>query len=372
MSVQEYTAITLDTSIFDANSLLLEQGVLGKMRQFKTIPISFVLTDVTVSELTRHLEEKIKASKFSLEKALEHFKNHHLIPESDINSFKEIFSELKDFKDAASKRVQAYIEMTGAMVLDSNQYVTIADVRDAYFEGKSPFAESGRKKHEFPDAISLMALQNWADQNEQFVCAVSMDKDWSKFCEEVDNVDCIDDLSKALNYFNGESVSRLIVEKLAEAIDNDDDEVQYFKEQLESMLERAVDRLTLTQDADSSLAYEADGVEIKFEQLNSIENDFKIIEAGDGYLIIETFINVELEIEGVFSLYHYDSFDKDYISAGSVTSTVKDSYDLRALMTLAGDFSEVSEIEINSLELVSNLGTVHFGYLEPYYEPDYE
>lgn len=71
MSGKEYTAITLDTSIFDGNGLKLEQGVLGKMRQFKTIPICFVLTDVTVSELTRHLEEKMKASKFSLEKALE-------------------------------------------------------------------------------------------------------------------------------------------------------------------------------------------------------------------------------------------------------------------------------------------------------------
>lgn len=41
-------------------------------------------------------------------------------------------------------------------------------------------------------------------------------------------------------------------------------------------------------------------------------------------------------------------------------------------MTLAGDFSDISEIEINSLEIVGNLGTVHFGYLEPYYEPDYD
>ncbi|EAM9072409.1 hypothetical protein AU658_001012 [Salmonella enterica subsp. enterica] len=372
MSGKEYTAITLDTSIFDGNGLKLEQGVLGKMRQFKTIPICFVLTDVTVSELTRHLEEKMKASKFSLEKALEDSKNHLLIPESDISTFKETFSNSNDFKNAASQRVKSYIEMTGAIVLDTDQYVTIAEIRDAYFDSKTPFAESGNKKNEFPDAISLMALRNWADQTNQSVCAVSRDKDWESFCEEVDNIDCIKDLSEALDYFNSEAVSRLVVEKLSEAIDSDESEALYFKQQIESMLEGAVERLSLTQDADSSLVYEADGVDIKFEQLHSIETDFKIIEPGDGYLTVETTLNVELEIEGVFSLYHYDSLDKDYISAGSVTATVNDSYDLRVLMTLAGDFSDISEIEINSLEIVGNLGTVHFGYLEPYYEPDYD
>ncbi|KHT42619.1 DUF4935 domain-containing protein [Pectobacterium brasiliense] len=372
MSEQEYTAITLDTSIFDGNGLRLEQGLLGKMRQFKTIPIIFVLTDVTVSELTHHLEEKMKASKFLLEKALEDSKNHLLIPDSDLNSFKEKFSDLKDFKDAALKRVQMYIDMTGAIVLDTNQYVSIAEIRDAYFSNQSPFTESGSKKNEFPDAISLIALKNWAEKNEQIVCAVSKDKDWGSFCDEVDDIDYINDLSKALDYFNRETVSRLVVEKLAEAIDSDEDDVQNFKVQLESMLEGAVERLTLTQEAASSLAYEGDGVEIKFKQLHSIATNFKIIEAGDDYLIVETLLNVELDIEGVFSLYHYDSFDKDYIRAGSVTSTINDSYDLSVLLTLAGDFSDFSEIEINSLEVVSNLGTVHFGFLEPYYEPDYD
>lgn len=372
MSKQEYTAITLDTSIFVGNGLKLEQGLLGKMRQFKTIPISFVLTDVTVNELTRHIEEKMKSSKFSLEKALEDSKNHLLIPDNDLNSFKELFSTLKDFKDAASKRVQSYIKMTGAIVLDTNQYVSIADIRDAYFENKSPFAESGSKKNEFPDAISLIALRSWAEQDGQFLCAVSRDKDWEGFCKEEGYIDCIDDLSKALDYFNSEAVSRLVVDKLAEIIVDGGYGSEYFHGQLEFLLQEAVERLTLTQDANSSLSYEADGVEIKFEQLNSIETDFKVIEAGDGYIIVETSLNVELEIEGVFSLYHYDSIDKDYIGAGSVTSTVNDSYDLRVLITLAGDFSDISEIEINSLELVSNLGTVYFGFLEPNYEPDYE
>lgn len=372
MPEQEYTAITLDTSIFDGNGLKLEQGLLGKMRQFKTIPISFVLTDVTINELTRHLEEKMKASKFSLEKALEDSKNHLLIPDSDLAAFKEIFSNLKDFKNAASKRVQDYIEMTGAIVLDTNNYVSIAEIRDAYFENKSPFAESGSKKNEFPDAISLIALRNWAEQNEHFVCAVSRDKDWKCFCDEVDNLDCINDLSEAFDYFNSEAVSRLVVEKLAVIIERNEEDSLYFKEQLESLIEGEVEGLIVNQDADSALSYEADGVEIKFQQLNSIETEFKIIEPGDGYLIVETFLNVELELEGVFSLYHYDSIDKDYIGAGAVTSTVSDSYDLRVLLTLAGDFSDVKDIQIESLEIVSNIGTVHFGYLEPYYEPDYD
>jgi hypothetical protein len=43
---EEYGAILVDTSIFDAHGLKLEKGLLGKLSQFKDSDIDYLLPDV--------------------------------------------------------------------------------------------------------------------------------------------------------------------------------------------------------------------------------------------------------------------------------------------------------------------------------------
>ena len=43
---KQYSALTIDTSIFNQYGLKLEKGLLAKLVQFKEMPINFVLSDV--------------------------------------------------------------------------------------------------------------------------------------------------------------------------------------------------------------------------------------------------------------------------------------------------------------------------------------
>lgn len=72
MSLQNYNAILIDTSIFDGNGLRLETGLLGKLRQFKETKIDLLLPNVIKNEIQSHLEKKIRDSSLSLEKAINH------------------------------------------------------------------------------------------------------------------------------------------------------------------------------------------------------------------------------------------------------------------------------------------------------------
>lgn len=59
MSLHNYNAILIDTSIFDGNRLRLETGLLGKLRQFKKTKIDLLLPDVIKNEIQSHLEKKL-------------------------------------------------------------------------------------------------------------------------------------------------------------------------------------------------------------------------------------------------------------------------------------------------------------------------
>ena len=57
---KQYSALTIDTSIFNQHGLKLEKGLLAKLVQFKEMPINFVLSDVVYREVMNHLNKKEK------------------------------------------------------------------------------------------------------------------------------------------------------------------------------------------------------------------------------------------------------------------------------------------------------------------------
>lgn len=52
---EKFTAILLDTSIYDQYGLKLEKGLLGKLSQFSRTPTTFLIPDVIYNEVKNHL-----------------------------------------------------------------------------------------------------------------------------------------------------------------------------------------------------------------------------------------------------------------------------------------------------------------------------
>ena len=51
----EYDAITLDANIFIRNALNLEGGMLQQLHQFKRGSVQFILSEIIIRELVKHL-----------------------------------------------------------------------------------------------------------------------------------------------------------------------------------------------------------------------------------------------------------------------------------------------------------------------------
>ena len=65
----EYSAITIDTSIFDKFGLRLEVGLFEKLQQFKHGKVNLIFSDIILGEVRSHLIDEIKKSKHKVTSA---------------------------------------------------------------------------------------------------------------------------------------------------------------------------------------------------------------------------------------------------------------------------------------------------------------
>lgn len=368
-SESNYKAILIDTSIYDGNGLRLEKGLLGKLHQFKLSPIEFLMPDVIKNEIKNHLEQKIKIARAALEKSLNDAGDHLFFEGSELNEAKRMLIEGKEITGLAESRIENFIENSGALILDSGMYVSVTDLLGKYFSNSAPFADFGKKKYEFPDAIVLMAVEAWAAENDISVLAVAKDNDWKEYCENSLRIDYEEDLSAALARFNNTNAPYMLVANLTKSLK--EGTASDFLNEVRTGLANVLDGITPDQDADSYLYWEGEGSNGWLHDFELLDNEFRIVEHDAEYVVLETKAIITVEVEGDFSLSIYDSIDRNYMSMAGVTVTTFAKFESEILITVTGDLSDLENgITVEEVEVLDLIDSVHFGTLEPEYDED--
>lgn len=363
MANNEYDVILVDTSIYDSNGLKLESGLLGKLKQFAESHVEFLVPDVIKNEIHTHLDKKISVARNALEKSINDASAHLFFDGSILNDAKKLIVDSKEVEGLAKSRLDQFLKDTGALVLECNDYVSVGDILHIYFKNKPPFAETGKKKNEFPDAIVLLAVEAWAEQEEKTVLAVAHDKDWEAYCQESKNIDYIEDFSTALGKFNTATAPYALLENLKSSLS--EERAVGFLTGVELCLTSVLDGFTPDQEAESDLYWEPEGSNGRFKSFRFTNEDFKVIETDEDWVVIEALADITIEAEGYFSLSAYDSIDREYISLGSKSITVEAEFQSEILIRLSGDLhGDINELDIEEVEIVDPISTIDFGTLE--------
>jgi hypothetical protein len=370
----KYGAILVDTSMFDGNGLRLEKGLLGKLTQFKKSPIEYLFPDVIKNEVQSHLETKIKASRDALEKSLNDAGDHLFFEGDELTKAKQVLIDSKEVKGLAESRVAKFIESTGALVLDSGNYVSVSNLLKEYFSNKPPFAKTGKKKNEFPDAIVLMAVEAWANKNNIDVLAIAKDGDWENFCDSSGRIDYQEDLSKGLSIFNRANAPYALLSNLEKALK--ENTADTFLSSIESGLESIFNGFTPYQEADSHLYWEPEGCHGWFKKFKFLDAEFLIIDKYEDRLVLEALANITIEAKGTFYLSVYDSrvIDpeieeySDPVHLGRIITTATNDFNSKILITISGELDgSIDDLIVNEVEVVSPIKTIDFGTIEPDY-----
>lgn len=370
MNQTEYDAILIDTSIFDANGLRLESGLLSRLEQFADSDIDFIVPDVIENEILNHLDKKIRVARNALEKAINDASSHLFFDGSALNDAKNLIVDSTEIDGLAKSRLDAFLESTKALVIDCDDYVSVGDLLRKYFANEAPFSESGKKKNEFPDAIILMAVEEWADQEGKSVLAVAKDNDWRRYCETSEHIDHTEDLSTALSCFNTATAPYALLENLKKSLDISS--AGTFLSRVEAGLDTALDGFTPDQEADSQFYWEPEGATGRFTSFELLSHDFTVIDSDEDWVVLEVWADISVEADGEFSLSAYDGIDKDYVGLSSVTVTAETEFKTEILITISGDLNgDVNDLDIDDVEVVDPIKSIDFGELELDFSSDY-
>ncbi|KDP84216.1 hypothetical protein CF70_021220 [Cupriavidus sp. SK-3] len=362
----EITALTIDTSIFEKNSLALESGLLAQLEQFRKSEFELVLANTVANEVKRHLAKNATDATKALRTALTHTAKHRALSSAHQEELTALSNLAAADDDArARKRFDDWAQRVGADVIHEDEFASIGEIMRRYEAGEPPFAETGEKKHEFPDAVALSTLEGWAEDRDTRILAVAHDKDWQRYGAQSKRLVVVDDLADALSTIQGLGAAREPAVRLA-TLFIAGDAVGLHTAVLDAARHQ-VDKFEFRVEADSQFAVEEDGVEATVDDISLDIPDatgatLDTISHDDGQAVIKVSGTASLSIDVHFSFEKFDSIDRDYVSMGSAIIPDDVEIEFEALVTVQID---ADGLALDGVELLPVTHHMHFNDIEP-------
>jgi hypothetical protein len=354
-------AISIDTSVVERYQYGFESGVLAKMSQFSRIDTTHLALDIVIHEIRTHLTKEADLVRSQVKNALKPLGNSWGI-DKDVRAeaLRTLFGD-QSVEARTEERLQDFLNDSSATVLTCAEFVGLPDVLSRFVETRPPFGNKEAKKHEFPDAIALLALEGWAIKSNTTVLAVSSDGDWKRFCSESDCVYYLDDLAHALSVFQAGANDAAALFKAM--LDNG--KIEEVDVILLDAIRAQSDKISIDFEAASNWYYEAelDQIEVSSEiPLIDKIKDFDVIEYEGNTLIFKTSVTIDVTAHFIARFQHWDSIDREYIGFGSTTVGQTEALDLDLIVTVIFDNGNAT---IDSVELLPAGTTMDLGEIEP-------
>ena len=249
-------------------------------------------------------------------------------------------------------------------MIDEADFASIGEVMRRYEQGEPPFAETGDKKHEFPDAVALSTLEGWAEEKDTRILAVAQDKDWQRYGAQSVRVVVVDDLADALAAMQrwtevADPSVRLAAQFAA------GDAIGLRAAVLEAARHQ-VDQFSFDVEADSQFSVEEDDVETSVEDVSLDIPDatgatLDTVSHSEGQAVIRVCGTATVSVTVSFSFQKWDGVDREYMDMGTAELTETAEVEFAALVTV--DTNE--GLTIDDVEILPTAHNLYFNDIEP-------
>lgn len=352
-------AVSLDTSIFDRYDCNLASQALLGMSQFRDSRTQFLLSEVVVSEIKSHILSAATDAQVKLKSALVQFQRRWQRTVDEIAMEHLLGLGLAPERFAESC-FTTFAQATQLEIVRVDDFVTHSEVLRRYFTPAPPFAEKGRQKGEFPDALALLSLEAWATQRQTITLVVSRDGDWQSFAEGSERLICVPELGVALDYFNQEA--RFVVERAVGLLLRE--EAPELGEGITGALDMFFENFDPELQASSSLDYEVENLEpTLLEWKVAPELGAKVMNADANTVVFSLAVDASVLFEATFLYSIRDSIDRDYVELGSDTKAAEET--LRIPLVIAIEREIVQEPNVKQIDITPVHVHIDFGSIDP-------
>lgn len=316
--------VFLDTSEFVSASFNFNSPQLkGLKEKAENGSIRLLTTDVVYREVGNRIAKYADEAFRKVGKLVQgdDFRTlRHLLP----NLTKEVAGiKFDEIKKISQEKFDSYLKEAGVTVLSTDEIRGKA-ILDLYFEKKPPFGE-GKKKDEFPDAFTLLALQEWAAKERRKAYVISNDGDVRSFAEASPNLLLTDSSPQFL---------QLITEHEQNKADFDLF-IELFNFNYEDDLREEVERIVSNYEVISSSFYEyVEFEKLKIEYVN-LTSSFLI--DVDGTEDVTVFISANVTFKATtsyrdFTNAPYDSEGGFYLDWDEKTEEIEDTIEVNGTL----------------------------------------
>ncbi|HDJ1438108.1 TPA: DUF4935 domain-containing protein [Serratia rubidaea] len=159
------------------------------------------LIHISTTVVEREVKGKIKESVGAALSSINTFrKKARILSSLDDERVRGLFEVVPD-DYVYEKSVEVFDEFLNAcstQILDAST-INTEEILSLYFDRKPPFSE-GKKKSEFPDAISMLSLEEFLSEDEK-IYIVSEDTDLISFCGSNEKFISVESLTKMLDIY---------------------------------------------------------------------------------------------------------------------------------------------------------------------------
>lgn len=200
-------AVFIDTQYFDKAGLHFNGRTFDAFKNYcKAGELFHISTSVVQAEVKDHLVQSIDAAI----KSIENFQRKaRILATIDEGSIANFFSQIPE-SDIRAKSLQALSKFMDdcSTIVVTAENVDVEALLSCYFNGTPPFGQ-GKKKAEFPDAISILSLASFLDEgSHDFLYVVSEDQDLKSYCSIDKRFIAVDSLDAVLDLYNSHQTAR--------------------------------------------------------------------------------------------------------------------------------------------------------------------
>lgn len=245
----------------------------------------------------------------------------------------------------------------------AEDHVRVGELTARYFSSLPPFSGTGKKKAEFPDAIALLSLEDWARSQKTRLMVISRDDDWQAFAARSKHLVWLLDVPEALDHFNREA--RFVAGRTMALLESR--HMADTSYEIANAVELFFDDNPMEVEANASpYDYEAtlQGAALQYWDLKSGP---LILKSDNEEITFVVELNCKISFEASFSWSVYADGESHPVG-DSTTATAEDDCVLQFTITclrIIHDDPEVYDVAVTSKPF-----TIDFGFVDPGW--DYE
>lgn len=332
---EDVTFFSIDTNLIQAAGYNFTQGALHQLPNQLPESIGLQLPEIVVSEIVKHRMESVSKAHRLLQGAADELHRLTTIDVSEVRGSVEKLNTIEAASQQFTQQVHDYAAQCRGAVLPTAGMDAAASLFADYFAQRPPFGLSEKKKSEFPDAMCLWQLEQYANDNDTIGIIASDDKGWKQYAAESETLYCagsIDELATLFAATNDHAES--IKTKIAAAVKD-------AGSPLGTALADALNQHIANAQWDASEVYtgSASRVEPEVDDANvveySINGDTSVwsVKGEPTTWIVELTVRVKANVDLSVEFFVWDSIDKEELSLGSEGFATEEEVDVEVFLT---------------------------------------